>query len=309
VTATEQTELLLLGPWRHRTISANGVRLHVTEAGQGPLVVLLHGFPQLWWAWRHQIAALAAAGYRVVAPDLRGFGSSDKPPRPYDPVTTAGDVAGLVRALGQSQAYVVGQDLGGMIGWTIAALHPGMVRGLAVLGAAHPRRWRREMVFTGAQRRASRYIFACQPPRLPEARLTRDGGAEVQRLMHEWAGPWRDTSDFVDAVRLYRQAICVPQAAYGAAEYFRWMARSLIRPDGYSFVQSLRRPVEAPVLQLHGAADRCVLPATAQGSQAYVRGRYEWRLLEGCGHFAAEEQPGLVTRELLDWLRAAADHG
>lgn len=301
---TEQNDLLLPGPWVHRDITANGVRLHVAEAGSGPLVVLLHGFPEIWWAWRHQIPALADAGYRVVAPDLRGLGASDKPPRPYDPVTTAGDIAGLVRALGQSEAYVVGHDLGGMIGWTMAALHPGMVRGLAAIGAAHPRRWRREMVFTGAQRRASSYIFSYQPPRVPEALLTRDDAAEIESLMRSWSGPWRETADFADAVRRYRDAIGVPQAAYGAAEYYRWMVRSLIRPDGFSFVQSLRRRIEAPVLQLHGSLDTCILPATATGSGAYVSGDYQWRLLEGCGHFPAEEQPAEVTRLLLDWLAA-----
>ncbi|WP_153504186.1 alpha/beta fold hydrolase [Cumulibacter manganitolerans] len=304
MTPTEPNDLLLPGPWTHRDITANGVRLHVAEAGRGPLVVLLHGFPQFWWAWRHQIPALADAGFRVVAPDLRGLGASDKPPRPYDPVTTAGDIAGLVRALGRSDAYIVGSDLGGMIGWTMAALHPGMVRGLAVLGTAHPRRWRREMVFADAQRRASSYIFAAQPPRLPEARLVHDHGAKIADLMTSWAGPWRVTSDFADAVALYRAAICVPQAAYGAAEYFRWMVRSLMRPDGLAFVQSLRRRADAPVLQLHGADDPCVLPRTADGAQAYTSADYRWRLLADCGHFPAEEQPATVTDELVGWLRA-----
>lgn len=301
---TEQNDLLLPGPWAHRDITANGVRLHVAEAGSGPLVVLLHGFPQMWWAWRHQIPALSEAGYRVVAADLRGFGSSDKPPRPYDPATTAGDVAGLIRALGQSEAYVVGQDLGGMIGWALTALHPEMVRGLAVLGAAHPRRWRREMVFGAPQRRGSRYIFNYQPPRLPERRLNKDHGAEVRTLMRAWSSRrWRETDDFAAAVRIYRDAICVPQASYGAAEYFRWMVRSLIRPDGYSFVRTLRRRLDTSVLQIHGTDDPCVLAGTADGSGAYVRADYRWRLLDDCGHFPAEEHPKTVNDELVRWLQ------
>lgn len=307
---TEQNDLLLPGPWTHRDITANGVRLHIAEAGRGPLVVLLHGFPQLWWAWRHQIPALGDAGYRVVAVDLRGFGSSDKPPRPYDPITTAGDIAGLVRALGQSQAYVVGQDLGAMVGWTLTALHPGMVRGLAVIGATHPRRWRREMVFANAQRRASAYIFEYQVPRLPESRLTRDDAADVDELLRSWSAPaWAATDDFAAASRLYRDAMQVPQASYGAAEHFRWMVRSLIRPDGLKFVKSLRPRVAAPVLHLHGADDTCVLPSTAEGSGAYVAADYRWRLLDGCGHFPAEEQPDVVTAELIDWLGSIADQG
>lgn len=299
---TEQNELLRPGPWTHRDLTANGVRLHVAEAGHGPLVVLLHGFPQFWWAWRHQITALADAGYRVVAVDLRGVGSSDKPPRPHDPVTTAGDIAGLVRALGQSQAYLVGHDLGGMVGWTMAALHPGMVRGLAVLGAAHPRRWRHEIVRSHAQRKASAHVFASLLPRLPEARLTRDDAAEVERLMRCWSGSWRDTADFASAVAIYRSAMQVPQAAYGASEYSRWMVRSLLRPDGYTFQKAMRRRLECPVLQLHGKLDPCVLPETAHGSGAYVEADYRWQLLDDCGHFPAEEQPDTVTHALLTWL-------
>lgn len=300
---TEQNDLLLPGPWTHRDLTATGVRLHVAEAGAGPLVVLLHGFPQFWWAWRHQIPALADAGYRVVAADLRGIASSDKPPRPYDPVTTAGDIAGLVRALGCSQAYVVGHGIGGMIGWTMAALHPGMVRGLAVLGAAHPRRWRREIVASGPQRKASAHIFNSQLPRLPEARLVRNDAAEVERLIFDWSGPWRESEDFAAAVAIYRSAMQVPQAAYGASEYWRWMVRSLLRPDGYSFQQAMRRRLECPVLQLHGRLDTFVLPGTAQGSGAYVTADYRWQLLEHCGHFPAEEQPTAVTEALLSWLR------
>lgn len=302
MTVTEQTDLLLPGPWTHRDITANGVRLHIAEAGSGPLVVLLHGFPQLWWSWRNQIPALAEAGYRVVAVDLRGIGSSDKPPRPYDPITSAGDIAGLVRALGQSSAFVVGQDVGGMIGWITAALHPGMVRGLTVTGSAHPRRWRREMATSHAQRRASAHFFSGRLPRLPEVRLTRDDGAEVERQMRAWSGPWRDTTDFAEAVAFYRKAMLVPQAAYGAAEYTRWMMRSLIRPEGVELLRTLRRRVECPVLQIHGASDPCVLPATAAGADAYVQDSYRWQLLADCGHFPAEEHPDAVTGELLAWL-------
>src|SRR6201990_1897845 len=98
------------GPWTHRSVTANGCRFHVASMGEGPLVLLLHGFPEFWWSWRHQLVALSDAGYRVVAPDLRGYGASDKPPRGYDVPTLAADLAGLVRALGESKAVFVGHD-------------------------------------------------------------------------------------------------------------------------------------------------------------------------------------------------------
>ena len=96
------------GPWSHRPVTANGTRFHIAEAGEGPLVLLLHGFPQFWWTWRAQLEALSAAGYRAVAADLRGYGGSDKPPRGYDLITAASDAAGMVRALGEANAVVVG---------------------------------------------------------------------------------------------------------------------------------------------------------------------------------------------------------
>ena len=104
------------GPWTHRDVSANGIRLHVAELGEGPLVLLLHGFPEFWWSWRHQLTSLAEAGYRAVAVDLRGYGDSDKPPRGYDGFTLAGDVAGLVKALGAQRAHLVGHAWGGAAG-------------------------------------------------------------------------------------------------------------------------------------------------------------------------------------------------
>ena len=131
VTFRGESAVYVEGPWSHRAVSANGTRLHVAESGDGPLVLLLHGFPEFWWTWREQLATLAAAGYRAVAPDLRGYGGSDKPPRGYDLVTAASDAAGLVRALGEANAVVVGHDWGGLVAWTMAAYYPKVVRRLA----------------------------------------------------------------------------------------------------------------------------------------------------------------------------------
>src|SRR3954467_9591083 len=153
------TSALLPGPWTHRSISANGVVLHVAEAGAGPLVLLLHGFPQFWWAWRQQLTDLAEAGYRAVAVDLRGYGASDKPPRGYDAPTLAADIAALVPALGESDAMVVGSDIGGLLARTMAANHPEVVRSVAVVAAAHPLRLRSAIRHDAAQRRASSYAL------------------------------------------------------------------------------------------------------------------------------------------------------
>src|ERR1700683_3790752 len=105
----------IAGPWSHRSVSANGTRFHIAEAGDGPLVLLLHGFPEFWWTWRHQLEWLPAAGFRAVAVDLRGYGGSDKPPRGYDLVTAASDAARRIRPLGEADPGGGGQQWGGRI--------------------------------------------------------------------------------------------------------------------------------------------------------------------------------------------------
>lgn len=293
------------GPWTHHELSANGIRLHVALSGTGPLVLLLHGFPQFWYAWRHQLAALADAGFRVAAPDLRGYGGSDKPPRGYDAFTLAGDVAGLVRVLGERDAVLVGQDWGGLLAWATATLHPRVVRRLVVIGMPHPLRLRSALVADPrGQLRAAGFAFAFQTPRLPESLLTRDDAAWVARAMRRWSGPrWPGTKDFASAVRAYRDAIQIPAVAHCALEYFRWLMRSQARIDGWRFARMLSAPVTAPTLQLHGAADSVLLPRTAQGSGRYVAAEYGWRLLDGVGHFPHEEAPDAVSGELIRWAK------
>ena len=132
----------IAGPWTHRSVTANGTRFHVASMGEGPLVLLLHGFPEFWWTWRRQLVTLSEAGYRAVAVDLRGYGGSDKPPRGYDLITSAADAAGLIRALGEANAIVVGHDWGGLTAWTLASYFPKAVRRLAVVSVAHPLRMR-----------------------------------------------------------------------------------------------------------------------------------------------------------------------
>jgi pimeloyl-ACP methyl ester carboxylesterase len=304
--APDSSVVLVEGPWAHRIVRANGIALHVAELGAGPLVLLLHGFPQFWWTWHQQLIDLADAGYRAVAVDLRGYGASDKPPRGYDSPTLAADMAALVTSLGASDAMVVGTDLGGTLAWTMAACHPRVVRSLVVLGAAHPLRMRSELRPGAgpAQRRASAYILRTfQVPRRPELLLSRDS-AWVRELFDSWTGPrWRGTPGYVADVERYAQAMRIHPVSFCAAEHYRWMVRSLLRSDGRRFAAALRAPIAAPVLHLHGDFDTCVLPRTAQGSGQYVTGEYEWRIIDGVGHFAHNEFPDFISGELIRWAK------
>jgi len=250
VARQSESSVYLDGPWSHRSVSANGTRFHIAENGDGPLVLLLHGFPEFWWTWRRQLSTLASAGFRAVALDLRGFGGSDKPPRGYDLITAASDAAGLIRSLGEANAVVVGHDWGGMIAWSMAAYFPKVVRRLAVVSAPHPLRLRSSVVFDPfGQGRSSGYAFGFQLPILPERQLLRHHAERVGEILASWSGPgWPDP----DTEETYRAAMCLPSVAHSALEYHRWLLRSRLRPDGVRYGRAMRSPVQAPTLQIHG---------------------------------------------------------
>lgn len=301
----EPSTVLIPGPWTHRSVSANGIRLHVAEYGEGPLVVLLHGFPEFWWAWRHQLVALGDAGYRAVAVDLRGYGDTDKPPRGYDLWTLAGDVAGLIPALGERVATIVGQGWGGLIGWTVTALHPRLVGRLAVVAAPHPRALRAAFFRDlPGQGRALSYVLGYQPPRLPEHSLRADGGAKVERILRAWSGPeWTAQADFAEAVRHNCSAIRISTVAHCSMEYYRWAFRSQFRAEGRRFAAAVARRIEVPVLQIEGGADPCLRESAAGRSRRWVDGPFERRVLPGAGHFVHEERPAVTTELLVHFLK------
>jgi pimeloyl-ACP methyl ester carboxylesterase len=292
---TEESAVLVEGPWRHRDVTASGLRFHIAEHGpaDGPLVLLLHGFPEFWWSWRHQLVALGDAGFHAVAPDLRGYGATDKPPRGYDAYTLSADVAGLIRALGAQDAYLVGHDWGGVLAWATATLHPQVVNRLGILSIPHVLRMAQALRSDRHQLRASSYIAFFQLPKRPEKLLRR--GQLVSELMGRWGGPgFPDT----ETEARCREAMDIPAAAHCALEYYRWSFRSQIRPSGKRYLRLLADGVQAPVLHLHGALDGCVLTETVHGSGAYAHGGYELQVIDGVGHFPHEEAPDLVS-ELL----------
>ncbi len=287
------------GPWTHREITANACRFHVVEAGEGPLVILLHGFPTFWWTWRHQLVTLADAGYRAVAMDMRGYGGSDHTPHGYDPLTLAADVAGVVRTLGETEAIVVGHGWGGLVAWTVASRHPELVSGLVAVGMPHPVLLRNAFVGMPEQRRLARYMIGFQRPFVPERQLTRDDAALVETFLRRWSGTdWPDE----ETAMVYRAAMLVPNTAHCSIEFHRWAVRSIPRRDGRNFQMSVADPVTMPVLQVHGVDDSAVLLATVDGSEAYAGAGYTRVDLDGLGHFPHEEDPATFDKVLLPWL-------
>jgi pimeloyl-ACP methyl ester carboxylesterase len=299
----EESVVLVDGRWTHREVTANGARFHLVEHGpaDGPLLLLLHGFPEFWWSWRHQLVALGDAGMHVVAPDLRGYGGSDKPPRGYDAYTLSSDVAAMIRALGAPRAHVVGHDWGGLLAWAVGTLHPSIVATLTVVSMPHPVRMRQALLRDAAQVKASSYIGFFQLPKLPEARLVNDDAAYVGQLLQRWGGP--GFPDAETAARC-RAAMQISGVAHSSLEWYRWAVRSLTRPSGLRFLRLMAGGVHAPVLQIHGALDRCLLPTTVEGSGRFAHGPYELRMLEGIGHFPHEECPDLVSALIAEHARA-----
>lgn len=287
------------GPWTHRDVAANGARFHIADLGDGPPVLLLHGFPTFWWTWRQQLVALAAAGYRAIAMDLRGYGGSDHPPEGYDPRTMSADVAGVVRCLGLTEAVIVGHGWGGLGAWSTAVLRPEVVRALVPVSAPHPRSLRRAFLRDSHQRSALGYATGFQLPFLPERSLTANDGRRVVDLMSEWSND--DAWLAGEVGETFRAAFCRWPTAHTAVEYHRWAARSSIRPDGLTFMSLMEAPVQQPVLQVHGAHDPMMLPASVDGSESYVRATYE-RVDLPTGHFPHEEAPQAFTSTLIDWL-------
>lgn len=296
---SDYTCALVEGPWRHEFVSSGGSRFHVAVAGSesrsAPLVLLLHGYPEFWWAWRAQIPALADAGYRVAAMDVRGVGGSDKPPSGYGVPARAADVAGVVRSLGRDRAVMVGHGTGGTLAWTLGALHPGTTTAVGVLASPHPARMRLSgrAAFTSAALRELAYL---QIPTLPERALTR-GDLVERTLTLGAAAPLPG-----DVVELYRTAMRIPFAAHSAAEALRWAVRSTPRMDGRRFGAALRRPLTVPALQLQGGKDGIVRPDRADLDAVSLAPDLRYELIQDAGHFLPEEAPDQVNELLLDWL-------
>jgi pimeloyl-ACP methyl ester carboxylesterase len=292
-------DILLDGPWRHRDVAANGIRFHVAVGEQfsprRPLVLLLHGFGEFWWAWRHQIPALDEAGFSAAAMDLRGYGASDKTPRGYDPQTTALDVTGVIKSLGFSTGVVVGHDWGGVAGWTTLACAADPVRALVSVAAPHP------LAFPWRASLPTLAFF--QVPSFPERRIMADDGLYIEEMLRSWAADGPGFLSAADA-RHYRDALMLWPSPHCALEYQRMFVRNQVRSTGRDFRRALRQLRAVPLLSIHGQEDRLVPLAAMAAAERWVEARHDLISLPGVGHLPHEEDPDAVTAAIIDWLEA-----
>jgi pimeloyl-ACP methyl ester carboxylesterase len=280
-------------PWQHGTLTTNGIRMHYVTQGTGPLIVLLHGFPEFWYSWRFQIPVLAEQGYRVVAPDLRGYNETEKPTAGYDIPTLLRDIAGLIEGLGEERAVVVGHDWGGVLAWQFAIDYPQMTARLIVLNAPHPGAMLRELR-RPAQLRKSWYIFFFQLPWLPEYTLSRNHANEIGRMLRgaalqKEAFPRSETAK-------YQEAMSKPGAIRAALAYYRQLVRR--GPRAYRQRNLL---VETPTLLVWGEHDIALDIALTRDLDPWVP-HLRVKYLPDSGHWVQQEQPEKVNQYLLEFL-------
>jgi epoxide hydrolase 4 len=273
----------------------DGVRLHYVEAGDGPPVVLLHGFPEFWYSWRHQIPALAAAGYRAIAPDMRGYNLSDKPDgvAAYRVEKLVADVAALVADLGEERVALVGHDWGGVVAWYAAMLRPELVERLVVINAPHPAAYRREL-FRTSQALRSWYTGFFQLPLLPETVFRVADGAVLERVFRY--GPSRRGANDRDDVRRYKEAMLRPGAMTAAINYYR----ALVRYPPKLPPRDERR-IRVPTMLVWGEDDAYLVEALTRDLDRWVPGIRVERL-EGVSHWVQADAPETVNRLLLEFL-------
>jgi pimeloyl-ACP methyl ester carboxylesterase len=276
-----------------RRLSVGEVSLEVSELGpaKGPPVVLLHGFPQGAYAWRHQMKALAAAGFRAIAPDQRGYNRSDKPEgiAAYRIDRLAGDVAGLLDALELPRAHIVGHDWGGTIAWTLASLHPARVQRLVTLNGPHPRHAAKLILTNPRQLRRSWYMFLFQIPGVVERMMAQP--AFVPRTL-KGAAVQRGAFD-EETYSVMRAAIAQPGAPRAMLSWYRAGLR-----ERMPFLP----PVLARSLVIWGDGDPALLPELAMPPERWARD-VEVRHITDSGHWVPEERPDVVNEHILEFLR------
>ena len=279
-----------------RRIEANGQSFVVDEAGEGDAVALcLHGFPECRFSWRFQLPVLAAAGWRAVAPDLRGYGDSSRPEArdAYRIEHLVADAAALFDACGARRRLLVGHDWGAMIAWTFAMQRTRPLDGLVIMNVPHPAVFRHVLRHSWAQRRRSWYVAFFQLPRLPEALLTAGHARAVARA---FSGMAVDKSAFPpDVLEHYRRNALLPGAMTAMLNYYRANFTNLSRDAAVAPM------IEAPTLMIWGEEDTALGLELTEGYDPYVAD-FTLERLPGVSHWVQQEAPDAVNARLLAWL-------
>lgn len=313
-----------MGEIRHRAVETNGINMHIAEAGKGPLVILCHGFPESWYSWRHQLPALAARGYHAVAPDQRGYGRTDAPTgiTSYTQFHLVGDIVGLVRALGEDEAVIVGHDWGAPVAWNAAMWRPDIFR--AVVGMSVPATGRPPGAPTAFMKQRFGdtffYMLYFQTPGVAEHELQKDPRRTLRMLLYSASGAGIEnafgrlpkTAGFLDQMtepEALPDWLTEEDLDYFTGEFLRagfrgglnWY-RNIDRNWELSAPFAGRR-IEQPALFITGDRDLTLaMPGYEERMRAVVPNLREVVTFTGVGHWTQQENPEGTNEAILDFL-------
>lgn len=281
----------LVQEWQEDYIVTNGIRLHYVTQGEGPLMLMLHGFPEFWYSWRQQISEFAK-DYKVVAIDLRGYNKSDKPQAQSAYVMSEfiKDVKGVINGLGYDRCVLVGHDWGGMIAWYFAYAHPEMLEQLIVLNIPHPAKFAQGFR-TPQQLLRSAYIFFFQLPVLPELMFQSN---DYQAVESAFLGMAVDKNAFTKTdLEAYKDAAAQRGALTAMLNYYRNALTT--------FGQSNWGVLDVPTLMIWGESDTALGKELTYGTEQYVKD-FQLKYIPNCSHWVQQEQPALVNQYMREFL-------
>ena len=285
---------------KHDYAQIGDVRLHYAECGSGDdLVILLHGFPECWYSWRHQLPVLGER-FHVVAPDMRGFNLSDKPARveDYQINFLVDDVLGLIKHFGKEKAAIVAHDWGAAVAWALARRHPEAVGKLAALQVPMPAAWRANMTF--AQLRRSWYMFFFQLPRVPEWWM---GANDFHRVVEMYRTTAARAEAFTDEdVAVYKEALRQPGALTASLNYYRANVFRSLKRGGVETPNEADGRIKVPTLFIYGEHDMAVLASTVKDLGRFIDAPYREVRIPGSGHWVQNEAVTEVNEALLEFL-------
>jgi len=270
----------------HHYVDSNGVKIHYAALGKGPLIVMIHGFPDFWYTWRDQMEALSGR-YRVIAVDQRGYDLSDHPAgvEQYAMPLLVNDIGAVIKAEGRSSAVIVGHDWGGAVAWTLAMTHPEWTQALIILNLPHPSGIQREIKNNPQQRKNSEYAFNFQKP-----------GAEKNLSAERLAGWVKDDAARAHYIEAFNRSDFEAMLNYYRANY----PRPDQAPDAAAPAPLPK--VTVSVLEFHGLADQALLPGALSGTWDLVEKDFTLVTIPGAGHFVQQDASDLVSSTMSDWL-------
>jgi pimeloyl-ACP methyl ester carboxylesterase len=288
---------------RTGAIRANGVRFAMLEAGDGPLVLCLHGFPDTAYSFRQQLPALATAGFRAVAPFMRGYAPTEIPADGrYQTAVLALDVVELIAALGYASACVCGHDWGALAGYGAAMLAPERITKLITAAVPHGPSMLNAFMTSYDQQRRSWYMFFFQHP-LADAAVAHDDFRFLERLWQDWSPGWKYSAEDLERLKVTFRAPGVLQAALN---YYRHTLNPALQDPALAEIQARLGMglVPVPSLVLHGARDGCIGADLLEGMEALFPRGLRKVVVADAGHFVHQEKPDEVNRVLIEFLRS-----